>query len=67
VVTGDRDEIVPVDSVRKLVDKLNQQRGINVEHKIVPEANHFFSNRLDELDASVVAYLTAASEAAETG
>ena len=62
MITGEKDEIVPVESVKKLVDKLNHQRGITVEHQIIPEANHFFSNRLAELDAGIAAYLTAASE-----
>lgn len=64
VVTGDKDEIVPLDSVKKLVDKLNHQRGITVEHRIIPDANHFFTNRLDELDASVTTYLASVSEKA---
>ncbi len=62
VVTGDKDEIVPVDSVKKLVDKLNHQRGITVEHHIVPGANHFFSNQLEALDVSVTQYLASVSE-----
>ncbi len=66
VITGDKDEIVPVDSVRKLVDKLNHQRGITVEHRIVPGANHFFSQQLDALDRNISEYLTAVSEEAAT-
>ncbi|UCH73207.1 MAG: alpha/beta hydrolase [Rhodospirillales bacterium] len=65
VVTGDRDEIVPGESVKKLVDKLNHQRGITVEHRIIPDANHFFTGRLDELDASVAEYLDSVSAGAE--
>lgn len=60
VITGDQDEIVPVDSVKKLVEKLNHQRGISVEHQIVPNANHFFSNRLDQLETRVADYLAEA-------
>lgn len=61
VVTGDKDEIVPLESLQKLVDKLNHQRGITVEHQMVADANHFFSNRLGQLETCVADYLAAAS------
>ncbi len=64
VLTGDKDEIVPIESVRKLVDKLNQQRDITVEHKILEGANHFFHGRFEELEESVSKYLDAAAAAA---
>lgn len=60
VLTGDRDEIVPLESVDKLVAKLNQQRDIGVKHEVVEGANHFFQGRLDEMAASIDAYLTQA-------
>jgi len=49
IIHGDQDTIVPDESVRKLVDKLNSQKGIVIDHRIVPGADHFFSNRLEEL------------------
>jgi alpha/beta superfamily hydrolase len=59
VLTGEKDEIVPYDSVKKLVDKLNQQRDINVVHEVVPGANHFFQSKLEEMDDSVTNYMDA--------
>ena len=59
VLTGEKDEIVPYESVRKLVEKLNQQRDINVLHEVVPGANHFFQAKLEEMDESVTGYLDA--------
>jgi alpha/beta superfamily hydrolase len=60
MVTGSQDEIVPPESVAKLVDKLRQQRGIAIGHAIIEGANHFFANELDELDAIVDKYLDVA-------
>ena len=57
MVTGSEDEIVPADSVGKLVEKLRQQRGIAIDHTTIKGANHFFADRLDEMDAAVSAYL----------
>jgi alpha/beta superfamily hydrolase len=57
MVTGSQDEIVPPESVAKLVDKLRQQRGIAIGHSIIAGANHFFANELDELDKVVNLYL----------
>jgi alpha/beta superfamily hydrolase len=60
MVTGSQDEIVPPESVAKLVDKLRQQRGIAIGHAIIDGANHFFANELDELNAIVDKYLDVA-------
>ena len=57
IVHGDRDEAVPHESVRKLSNKLSQQRGIQVDLDLIPGANHYFSERLDELTASIDRYL----------
>ena len=57
VLTGEKDEIVPYESVKKLVDKLNQQKDINVQHDIVAGANHFFQGKLEEMDEAVSGYL----------
>ena len=62
VLTGEKDEIVPYESVKKLVDKLNQQKDINVQHDIVPGANHFFQGKLEEMDEAVTGYLDVRDE-----
>ena len=63
VLTGDSDEIVPYESVKKLVDKLNLQRDINVQHDVVSGANHFFQAKLAEMEAAVTGYLDTRDEA----
>jgi hypothetical protein len=60
MVTGSQDEIVPPESVSKLVDKLRQQRGIAIGHAIINGANHFFANELEELSDIVSKYLDVA-------
>lgn len=45
IVQGDADQVVNLDSVNKLVDKLKDQRGPNgVDYKIINGAGHFFNN-----------------------
>ena len=60
IVQGDKDEIVPADSVQKLIDKLRQQKGVTIRHEIVPGANHFFNGRMDELVRHVGSYIDTA-------
>jgi alpha/beta superfamily hydrolase len=48
---------VPVDSVVKLVHKLQHQRGIKIDMATIPEADHFFTGQLDPLKAAIEAYL----------
>ena len=40
-----------------LIEKLKTQKGILIEHAVIPGANHFFENRVDPLIAEVGVYL----------
>jgi uncharacterized protein len=60
MLTGSIDEIVPPESVAKLVEKLRQQRGIAIEHQTIERANHFFAYKMYKLEAAITAYLDAA-------
>lgn len=45
IVQGDNDQVVNIESVNKLCDKLRDQRGPNgVDYKVIPGAGHFFNN-----------------------
>jgi hypothetical protein len=57
VVLGSADEIVTQEAVQKLVDKLSSQRDIAIEYKVVSGANHFFQNKIEDLDRQVDRYL----------
>ena len=57
IIQGDNDEVVPPSSVAKLVDKLQSQRHIEIRHRIIPGASHFFYENLDELGQEVDSYL----------
>ncbi len=39
------------------IDKVKTQKGIKIEHAIIPGANHFFEDRLEELKTTVGDYL----------
>jgi alpha/beta superfamily hydrolase len=60
VVHGDSDEIVPKEAVQKLVAKLSAQRDITITHRVIPGANHFFYNHLQQLEQAAESYLEAA-------
>ncbi len=57
IVNGTRDEVVTTDSVEKLVEKLRTQRGIVIDHKVIPGATHLFARHLEQLNNAVEAYL----------
>jgi uncharacterized protein len=57
MVNGDTDRVAPPDSVKSLADKLKTQRGITITHEVVPGANHFFEEKIDELIGVVGGYL----------
>ncbi len=57
IVQGDKDDIVPQESVQKLVNKLSQQRDIKIDYRVIPGANHFFSAHMDVLAGHLDDYL----------
>lgn len=67
VVQGKSDEIVPEASVKKLIDKLQNQRDIEIEYASVEGANHFFAAQLDQLSLSVHDYLDRHTDTQQAG
>jgi alpha/beta superfamily hydrolase len=57
IIHGAADEIVPQDSVARLADRLNHQRGIKIEYRVIPGASHFFSDQLDQVVGHMGSYL----------
>jgi alpha/beta superfamily hydrolase len=57
IVHGDKDEIVSIEAVQKLVHKLSHQRDITIEYQPVAGANHFFTDKMPELGAAIQKYL----------
>jgi alpha/beta superfamily hydrolase len=57
MVNGDRDRVVPSASVGELAAKTKVQRGVKIEHAVVPDANHFFQDKIDDLVKVVGGYL----------
>ncbi len=47
IIHGDKDAVVPPKDVTTLVDKLKTQKGIVIEQKVVPGANHFFDGKVE--------------------
>ena len=56
-VQGEKDEIVPANSVRQLARHLSRVRGVTVQYKQIEGANHLFGGCLTELEEAVRAYL----------
>ncbi|MBV9261848.1 MAG: alpha/beta hydrolase, partial [Pseudolabrys sp.] len=52
-----KDAVVPHRDVTTLVEKLKTQKGIVIEQKVVPGANHFFDGKVEPLMTSVNQYL----------
>ena len=57
LIHGDRDEIVPVDSVDKLAAKLKSQKNITIDYEIVKGCDHFFGDHMAQLNKIVDDYL----------
>lgn len=53
VLHGGRDDVVPQASVAELIDRLHQQKGIKIDYRVLPQANHFFHDETDTMIAHV--------------
>ena len=57
IIHGDKDEVVPQSSVDKLAQKLQKQKNIKIDYRIVEGSDHFFTHHLDPLNEQVEGYL----------
>ena len=65
ILQGDADEHVPGEDVSKLAKKLVAQRGLDIDYRTIKGADHFFTNKLDEMAKVVGGYLDVALPVAE--
>jgi uncharacterized protein len=65
IVHGDKDDIIPIGSVEKLVQKLSSQKNIVIDYRIIKGADHFFSAHQDTLNSHVSDYLDKSLKPAE--
>ena len=57
IINGQDDQICPTKNVDKLVEKLNSQRGISIDYRVIPNCNHSFAEHLDTIKDCVTEYL----------
>ncbi len=58
IIHGTLDKVVPIEDTIALVEKLNQQRNISVDFKIIADADHFYKGYTDEIRDYVCYYLS---------
>jgi len=56
-INGEKDTVTAPEAVHSLVSKLKTQKGIVIEHKVIPGANHFFQDKIEELTKVCSVYL----------
>jgi hypothetical protein len=49
IIHGSDDDLVPPSSVDSMMEKMQVQRGIKIDQRVVEGANHFFTNHTDTL------------------
>lgn len=57
IIQGTDDTIVTQSSVDTLVNKLNKQKGVNIDYQIVEHADHFFTNQLSVVAKHAATYI----------
>ncbi len=54
---GASDNVSPHATVLDLMGKVKSQKGITIDQRVIPGANHFFENKVDDLMEDVRVYL----------
>jgi alpha/beta superfamily hydrolase len=62
IINGENDPFCPLANVNKLVEKLNSQRGISIDYRVIPDCDHSFKNHLDVLRSCIMEYIGSESE-----
>jgi alpha/beta superfamily hydrolase len=62
ILQGDRDDIVQEPAVAQLVEKLEAQKGMEVEYDVVAGADHYYRNAMDTMVSRVDEYVLRKSE-----
>jgi uncharacterized protein len=60
ILQGAKDDVVPETSVSDFVGRLQQQKGIKIDYRVINNANHFFHGYNDALIEHVHDHLNAA-------
>ena len=57
IIHGDKDEVVPQSSVDKLAQKLQKQKNIKIDYRVIEGSDHFFLGHLETLNEHIDDYL----------
>ena len=57
IIMGDKDNICSISEVDKLVDRLNAQKGVSIDYRVLKDCDHMFTDKLDELKQAVKDYI----------
>ena len=57
IIHGEKDDVVPISSVEKLVAKVSKQKNITIDYRIIKDGDHFFLDHLASLCEQIDDYL----------
>jgi alpha/beta superfamily hydrolase len=57
IIQGEKDNIIPEPAVQKVVERLNMQKGIKIDYRVIPNANHFYNDQVDTMIEHIHDYL----------
>ena len=57
ILHGEADTVVPPETVNRLVERIQTQRGVKIDLRFIDDANHFFTSHLDDLMEEMGNYL----------
>ncbi|XAO70728.1 MAG: alpha/beta hydrolase [Acetobacteraceae bacterium] len=59
MIAGGKDDMAPEPGIRKLVEKLNTQKNVDVDYRVFENANHIFANEADLVSEALEEHVSA--------
>ena len=60
VIHGEKDNIISEEGTNKMLERLAEQKGIEIDYRVVTAANHFFHDKTDDLVMHIHDHMNAA-------
>jgi alpha/beta superfamily hydrolase len=57
ILHGEQDSIIPAEHIVNFVNNVHKQKGVEFVCNIIPKADHFFREKLEELNAHISEYI----------
>ncbi|MDR1910683.1 MAG: alpha/beta hydrolase [Holosporales bacterium] len=61
ILYGEKDTIIQAETLERLIAKLSAQKGITINYRVIPNADHFYTSNIEDVYQHTVDYVSSYS------